>query len=62
MLTPFSPVTPEIGAQPDLRGDGNVYDLRQAMVRDASGGLTGLVKQFGVASNAANNEQYRRAA
>ena len=37
-------VTPEIGALPELRGYGNVYDLRQAMARDAV--LVGLVQAF----------------
>ncbi|MBZ0093916.1 MAG: hypothetical protein K8H75_00860, partial [Sulfuricella sp.] len=51
------PVTPEIEALPDIQGYGNVYDLRQAMARDASGELMNLVKQFGSASNTAAREE-----
>lgn len=39
-------VTPDIAALPDLRGYGNVYDLQQAMVRDATGSLKALVESF----------------
>jgi Ca2+-binding RTX toxin-like protein len=39
-------VPAEIAALPELRGLGNVYDLSQAMVRDASGELRGLVQSF----------------
>ncbi|MBZ0093918.1 MAG: hypothetical protein K8H75_00870 [Sulfuricella sp.] len=56
------PITPEIEALPDIRGYGNVYDLRQATARDASGEFMNLVQQFGLAGEAANNERYRRAA
>jgi len=38
-----------IAALPDLRGYGNVYDLRQAMIRDESGELKSLVEQFAAA-------------
>ena len=40
------PVSDDIAALPDLPGSGTVYDLQQAMVRDASGQLEALVKQF----------------
>lgn len=36
----------DIAALADLRGYGNVYDLHQAMVRDASGALKTLVQTF----------------
>lgn len=39
-------VPPEIAALPDLQGYGNVYDLQQAIVRDTSGTLKGLIEQF----------------
>lgn len=35
-----------IALLPDARGFGKVYDLRQAMVRDSSGALQGLVEDF----------------
>ena len=34
----------EIAALPDLHGQGNVYDLRQAMAHDSSGQLKALVE------------------
>lgn len=37
IATEWLDVPPEIAALPDLQGYGNVYDLQQAMVRDASG-------------------------
>src|SRR5712692_4965192 len=39
-------VPADVAALPDLRGYGNVYDLHQAMVRDASGELKSLVQSF----------------
>ena len=39
-------VPESIAALPDLQGFGNVYDLQQAIVRDASGDLKSLVEQF----------------
>jgi len=39
-------VPEDISAMPDLRGYGNVHSLRQAMVRDGTGSLKALVKQF----------------
>jgi hypothetical protein len=36
----------DIAAMPNARGYGNVYDLQQAMARDASGSLVSLVQQF----------------
>ncbi|MDQ7785788.1 MAG: calcium-binding protein, partial [Desulfomonilaceae bacterium] len=39
-------VSDDIAALPDLPGYGVVYDLHQAMVRDASGLLQSLVEQF----------------
>ncbi|MEW6620491.1 MAG: hypothetical protein AB1422_14340 [bacterium] len=37
IATEWLDVPPEIAVLPDLQGYGNVYDLHQAMVRDASG-------------------------
>lgn len=42
----YRKVTADIAALPDLRGYGNVYDLHQAIVRDASGQLKSLVQSF----------------
>ena len=42
-----------IAVLPDLRGSGNVYDLHQAMVRDTSGQLQSLVRQFIAAADPA---------
>ncbi len=39
-------VPEDIAALPDLMGFGNMHDLRQAMVRDKSGALRGLVEQY----------------
>lgn len=39
-------VSADIAVMPNARGYGNVYDLRQAMARDSSGRLVGLVQQF----------------
>ncbi len=39
-------VPADIDALPDAQGLGNVYNLRQAMVRDSSGALKGLVQSF----------------
>ena len=39
-------VPEDIAALPDLMGFGNMHDLRQAMVRDESGALRGLVEQY----------------
>ncbi|WP_411885503.1 calcium-binding protein [Polaromonas sp. YR568] len=39
-------VNSTISALPDLAGFGNVHSLRQAMARDASGKLQGLVQSF----------------
>jgi len=46
-------VPADIVALPDLRGSGNVYDLHQAMVRDTSGQLQSLVRQFIAAADPA---------
>ncbi|MFZ5501752.1 MAG: hypothetical protein ACOY58_07585, partial [Candidatus Micrarchaeota archaeon] len=40
------PVPDDIAALPDVPASGLVYNLRQAMVRDTSGRLEALVKQF----------------
>jgi len=40
------PIPEEIAALPDLQGYGNVHDLHQAMVRDASAQLKSTVEQF----------------
>jgi len=50
-------VSPEIEVLPELRGYGNVYNLRQAMAMDTSGELENLVKQFGLASTTAAREE-----
>lgn len=50
------PLSTEVAALPELRGSGNVYDLRQAMMRDTSGALVGLVTQF---ANEQNREVRR---
>jgi Ca2+-binding RTX toxin-like protein len=39
-------VTGAIAALPDVQGFGNVHGLRQAMVRDSSGVLQGLVEEY----------------
>ena len=39
-------VPEDVAALPDLMGFGNMHDLRQAMVRDGSGALRGLVEQY----------------
>ncbi|MBS4099091.1 MAG: hypothetical protein KGZ83_19955 [Sulfuricella sp.] len=39
-------VSPDISALPDLQGYGIIYDLHQAMMRDTSGTLKGLVQSF----------------
>ncbi len=44
-------VPADIATLPDLRGYGNVYDLHQAMVRDASGELKSLVQSFAAETN-----------
>ena len=40
------PVPDDIAALPELPGCGSMYNLQQAMVRDTSGRLESLVKQF----------------
>jgi Ca2+-binding RTX toxin-like protein len=49
-------VPDDIAALPDLEGYGTVYDLHQAMVRDASGQLKALVGQFAAASDPATRQ------
>ncbi len=49
--TEWREVPADIAALPYLCGDGNVYDLDQAMVRDTSGELKSLVEQFVSASD-----------
>jgi Ca2+-binding RTX toxin-like protein len=49
-------VPDEIIVRPDLTGYGNVHDLHQAMVRDASGGLKTLVEQFMATPDTASRE------
>jgi len=46
VATEWLDVPEDIAALPDLAGYGNVYDLHQAMVRDTTGELKGLVEQF----------------
>jgi hypothetical protein len=57
MPVEYLPIPDEIAALPDLAGGGNVYSLWQAMVRDTSGRLEALVKQF-----AAENDPNMRTA
>jgi hypothetical protein len=56
-------VPADLAALPDLQGFGNVYDLKQAMVRDGSGALRTLVENFtaqmSVGSRNATFEQTR---
>jgi hypothetical protein len=40
------PVPGDVATLPSLHGYGTVHDLHQAIVRDTSGGLKGLVEQF----------------
>ena len=42
----YLPVPDEIAVLPDLPGQGKVYDLHQAFVRDPSGSLKNLVETF----------------
>ena len=49
-------VPADIAALPNLQGYGNVYDLRQAMARDASGQLKSLVEQFVAAQDVTTRE------
>jgi Ca2+-binding RTX toxin-like protein len=44
--TEWLTVSPDIAALPDINGYGNVYSLHQAMVRDTTGTLRGLVEDF----------------
>lgn len=46
IATEWLPETAEVAALPDIQGSGNLYDLRQAMLRDSSGHLQSLVTQF----------------
>ncbi|MEW6351487.1 MAG: hypothetical protein AB1646_20740 [Thermodesulfobacteriota bacterium] len=45
------PVPDDIAALPDLPGSGTVHNLQQAMVRDTSGQLEALVRQFAAESD-----------
>lgn len=47
------PVPEDIAALPDLQGYGRVYSLHQAMIRDVSGHLKTLVRQFTVETDPA---------
>jgi len=49
-------VPADIAALPNLKGYGKVYDLHQAMVRDASGALQDLVGQFVNATSSADRQ------
>lgn len=51
IATEWLDVPPEIAALPDLQGYGTVYDLQQAMVRDVSSQLRGLVESFVAATD-----------
>ena len=44
-------VSSEVAALPELRGYGNVANLRQAMMKDTTGGLKALVEKFSVATS-----------
>jgi hypothetical protein len=46
IATDWLDVPADIAALPDLQGYGTVYDLHQAMARDTSGALEGLVQSF----------------
>lgn len=45
------PVPADVAALPDIRGLGNVYSLRQAIMRDVSGQLKSLVESFILETN-----------
>lgn len=49
-------VPADVAALPDIAGFGKVYDLHQAMVRDASGTLKSLVTQFTQAATITERE------
>lgn len=49
-------VPEDIAALPDLMGFGNMHDLRQAMLRDESGALRGLVEQYAAERNPTKRE------
>ncbi len=53
IATEWLDVSPDIAALPDLQGYGTVYDLQQAMVRDTSLQLKGLVESFIAATDSA---------
>ena len=53
LATDWLPETAAVAALPDLQGYGNVYDLHQAMLRDGTGHLQGLVQQFASETNLA---------
>lgn len=46
------PVSDDVGALPNLKGHGTVYDLHQAIVKDTSGGLKNLIEDFMALSDA----------
>ena len=54
MANALVPVSPAIAALPFLEGQGVVYDLHQAMARDATNGLKTLVQNFVLEQSAAN--------
>ena len=55
-------VSADIAALPDLAGFGNVHSLQQAMARDTSGRLEGLVQAFVANANTMTAAQARSAA
>ncbi len=56
VATEWLDVPANIAALPDLAGYGNVYDLHQAMVRDTTGELANLVKQFATEATQSGQE------
>ncbi|MGH8488357.1 MAG: calcium-binding protein [Gammaproteobacteria bacterium] len=49
-------IAPDIAVLPDATGYGNVYDLHQAMARDATGGLKALIDAFAAATTVSQRE------
>ncbi len=56
LATEWVAVPASIAALPDATGYGTVRDLRQAMARDGSGTLQGLVAQFAAATDPAGRD------
>jgi len=56
VATDIRDVPTDVAVLPDAYGYGKVYDLRQAMVRDSSGALKAVVKQFTEATSITERE------